>query len=66
MSYLAGTLTPVAPQEPATMPVNRIQFQPGISMPEFFSRYGSEEHCARCAEGVALAPRIPVSALQSR
>ena len=46
MSYLAGTLTPVAPQEPATMPVNRIQFQPGISMPEFFSRYGSEEQCA--------------------
>ena len=28
------------------MPVNRIQFQPGISMVEFFSRYGSEEQCA--------------------
>ncbi len=28
------------------MSVNRIQFQPGISMPEFFSRYGSEEQCA--------------------
>ena len=28
------------------MPINRIQFQPGVSMPEFFSRYGSEDQCA--------------------
>lgn len=28
------------------MTINRIQFQPGVSMPEFFSRYGSEEQCA--------------------
>jgi transposase-like protein len=28
------------------MPINRIQFQPGVSMPEFFSRYGAEEQCA--------------------
>lgn len=27
------------------MPMNRIQFQPGISMPEFFARYGTEEQC---------------------
>ena len=26
--------------------MNRIQFQPGVSLPEFFSRYGSEEQCA--------------------
>lgn len=28
------------------MPMNRIQFQPGVSLPEFFDRYGSEEQCA--------------------
>jgi transposase-like protein len=28
------------------MPMNRIQFQPGVSMPEFFARYGSEDQCA--------------------
>ena len=27
------------------MPMNRIQFQPGVSMPEFFARYGTEEQC---------------------
>lgn len=25
------------------MPMNRIQFQPGVSMLEFFERYGTEE-----------------------
>ena len=29
-----------------TMPMNRIQFQPGVSLPDFFARYGSEEQCA--------------------
>lgn len=28
------------------MPINRIQFQRGVSMPEFFSHYGSEEQCS--------------------
>lgn len=28
------------------MPMNRIQFQPGMSLPEFFARYGSEAQCA--------------------
>lgn len=28
------------------MPMNQIQFQPGVSMPEFFSRFGTEEQCA--------------------
>ncbi|WP_119157988.1 IS1595 family transposase, partial [Caldimonas tepidiphila] len=28
------------------MPMNRIQFQPGVSLPEFFARYGTEEQCA--------------------
>lgn len=27
------------------MPMNRIQFQPGVSLPEFFERYGSEAQC---------------------
>lgn len=34
------------------MPMNRIQFQPGVSLPEFFERYGSEAQCA--AELTAL------------
>jgi ribosomal protein L37AE/L43A len=28
------------------MPMNRVQFQPGLSMPEFLQRYGTEEQCA--------------------
>jgi transposase-like protein len=27
------------------MAMNRVQFQPGLSMPEFMERYGSEEQC---------------------
>lgn len=27
------------------MRINRVQFQPGLSMPEFFERYGSEAKC---------------------
>ena len=32
------------------MPMNRIQFQPGLSMPEFFGRYGSEPQCEAALE----------------
>lgn len=32
------------------MPMNRIQFQPGLSMPEFFRRYGQEAQCAAALE----------------
>jgi transposase-like protein len=28
------------------MPMNQVQFQRGVSMPEFFERYGTEEQCA--------------------
>jgi len=28
------------------MAMNRVQFQPGLSMPEFLQRYGTEEQCA--------------------
>jgi hypothetical protein len=27
------------------MPMNRVQFQKGLSMPEFLDRYGTEEGC---------------------
>lgn len=49
------------------MPMNRVQFQPGLSMPEFLVRYGSEERCeaalttARWPEGFAC-PRCGASA----
>ena len=32
------------------MAMNRIQFQTGLSMPEFFKRYGSESECAVALE----------------
>ena len=46
LSYQSPTLAVITTQESAAMPINRIQFQPGVSMPEFFSRYGSEAQCA--------------------
>ena len=33
------------------MKMNRIQFQPGLSMPEFFERYGSETQCQAALQG---------------
>ena len=36
--------------EDSAMAMNRIQFQPGLSMPEFFHRYGSESQCAAALE----------------
>jgi transposase-like protein len=38
-------LISINPLEPA-MSMNQIQFQRGVSMPEFFERYGSEVQCA--------------------
>ena len=32
------------------MAMNPIQFQPGLSMPEFFERYGTEAQCAAALE----------------
>lgn len=37
------------------MPMNRVQFQPGLPMKEFLSRYGSEEQC----EAALLQSRWP-------
>ncbi len=36
--------------EGTTMAMNRIQFQPGLSMPEFFQRYGTETQCEEALE----------------
>ena len=37
------------------MPMNRVQFQPGLSMAEFMDRYGTEEQC----EAALIAARWP-------
>ncbi len=37
------------------MPMNRVQFQKGLSMPEFLDRYGTEERC----EQALVAARWP-------
>ena len=37
------------------MAMNRVQFQPGLSMSEFFERYGTEEKC----EAELFASRWP-------
>ena len=37
------------------MPMNRVQFQKGLSMPEFMDRYGTEEQC----EQAVAAARWP-------
>lgn len=54
MSHSGRKLTPTITGESA-MAMNRIQFQPGMSLPEFFARYGSEEQC----ESTLMALRWP-------
>jgi hypothetical protein len=39
------------------MAMNRIQFQPGLSMPEFFERHGTEAQCAAALESGFRCPR---------
>ena len=34
------------------MAMNRIQFQPGLSLPDFFSSYGTELQCGQALEAV--------------
>ena len=34
------------------MAMNRIQFQPGLSMPEFLKDYGTEAQCEQALEAV--------------
>jgi ribosomal protein L37AE/L43A len=37
-------------QQEVVMAINRIQFQPGLSMTEFFRQYGSEKQCEEALE----------------
>ena len=43
---------PVFKSESIAMAMNRIQFQPGLSMPEFFARFGGD---AQCEQALATA-----------
>ena len=36
------------------MKMNRVQFQPGLSMPEFYERYGTEAQCRAALAAPAL------------
>jgi hypothetical protein len=38
------------------MPINKIQFQPGLSLPAFFEQFGTEAQCEAAVEQAALAP----------
>jgi len=40
------------PHEVTIMAMNRIQFQPGLSMPEFLKHYGAEAQCEQALEAV--------------
>jgi len=44
------------------MPMNRVHFQPGLSMPEVWTLYGTEELC----EGVLIARRGPAGFVCAR
>jgi hypothetical protein len=33
------------------MPMNRVQFQKGLSLPEFLERYGTDEQCEQALVG---------------
>jgi ISXO2-like transposase domain/Transposase zinc-ribbon domain len=46
---------PVFKPEGIAMAMNRVQFQPGLSMPEFFAQFGTEAQC----EAAAAATRWP-------
>ena len=36
------------------MAMNRVQFQQGLSMPEFYQRYGTEDQCEVALEQVRI------------
>ncbi len=46
------------------MAQNKVQYQQGLSMPEFFSRYGSPQQCEDLRARVALAQGVCLPALQ--
>jgi hypothetical protein len=45
-------VTVINQHEVAIMAMNRIQFQPGLSMPEFLNDYGTEAQCEQALEAV--------------
>jgi hypothetical protein len=45
-------VTAIGQQEVAIMAMNRIQFQQGLSMPEFLKDYGTEAQCEQALEAV--------------
>ncbi len=46
------------------MSINAIQFQRGLSLPQFQALYGSERQCERCSCRCPLAPWLAVRALR--
>jgi len=48
------------------MAMNRIQFQPGLSMPAFLKEYATEAQCERALESASLAGRIPLPAVRGQ
>ena len=52
MSLTARKVTATNPREVSIMAMNRIPFQPGLSMPEFFDAYGTEAQCEQALEAV--------------
>ncbi len=50
VSQADGRVTSIAQLEGYEMAMNRIQFQPGLSMPEFLKDYGTEAQCEQALE----------------
>jgi hypothetical protein len=55
VSYWSRNLKPCSIFEFRIMAMNRIQFQPGLSMPEVFELFGSEALCSAALESARLA-----------
>jgi hypothetical protein len=52
VSLSTRKVTVINQHEVAIMAMNRIQFQPGLSMPEFLNDYGSEAQCEQALEAL--------------
>ena len=54
-----GKVIALIQHEVAIMAMNRIQFQPGLWMPEFLKRHGTEFQCAQALESVHWPDGLP-------